>query len=382
MSTTYTYVACRDEGSIEAYVLDDAEGRLNRFAVVEGLEDVAMLAMDHRRGILYAGQGGASHEHPLLWVFTVVAGGRLVLRGTAHLPCSAAYLEFDPTSGDEHPAVAGSVGRDGLLGASYFGDAVFRVMLDSQGLPQEGQPAWIDDAAGRGMRCVVPSPDGRHVYATSLVDDRVVIYRRGATGEPPLVRSGTVNAPAGSGPRHVMVHPEGTHVALLTELSGEILTFHRDAETGELAEFARVRVDEPEDELAPGYVRGEGCGPLRIDGDEHSDADEQDSGLPERPMWAAGLMHARGANYILATERTTSALTVFDTGSQPRRRARTRTEERPRAAAVAPGRELVLVAGELSGHISVYRITEHGILNPTQRVATGARPAAFEFYRK
>ena len=46
MSTTYTYVACRDEGSIEAYVLDDAEGRLNRFAVVEGLEDVAMLAMD------------------------------------------------------------------------------------------------------------------------------------------------------------------------------------------------------------------------------------------------------------------------------------------------------------------------------------------------
>ncbi len=371
MSTTYTYVACREEGSIEAYVLDEAEGRLNRFAVIEGLDDVAVVTMDHRRGIVYAAQGGAEHESPLLWVFTVVAGGRLALRGTAYLPRSVAYLRFDPTSGDEHPAVAGSVGRDGLLGASYFGDAVFRVMLDSQGLPQEGQPAWIDDAAGRGMNCVVPSPDGKHVYATSLGDDRLVMYRRGASGEPPLVREGSVAVAEGSGPRRVMVHPAGTHVALLTELSGEVVTFHRDAETGELAEFARVRIDESEDELTPGVARGDGGAGL-VEGVE----------VPERPMWAGALMHARNASYILATERTTSALTVFDTGAQPRRRARTRTEERPRAAAVAPGRELVLVGGELSGHISVYRITEHGVLNPTQRVATGAGPSAFEFYRQ
>ena len=60
MSTTYTYVACREEGSIEAYVLDEAEGRLNRFAVIEGLDDVAVVTMDHRRGIVYAAQGGAA----------------------------------------------------------------------------------------------------------------------------------------------------------------------------------------------------------------------------------------------------------------------------------------------------------------------------------
>lgn len=345
--STYCFIACRTAGTIEAHALDEERGMLRRLAAVDGVDGVSTLAFDHGRAILYAGRGG---ETPLLSVFTVVAGGRLERRGEFELPHTAAFMSFDV---------------DGLLIASYHDSALSRIPLDDDGMPTRAYPTFTDSNAGKNIHCVLPTRDGRHVYATALGSDRIVAYRRGGEGEEALVRlPSTVVEPAGEGPRHLVISPEGDRVSVLTEMGGRVYSYDRDALSGALTLTGSVSIAGDGDQLAHGVARVPGGSPV-----------------PERPMWAAELRQARGGSLLLATERTTSKLTVLRAGDTPRVLGRVGTESRPRAAAVAPGGELVLVGGESSSHVSVYRVGEKGILEPTQRIETGENPAWFAFQR-
>ncbi|RKW70124.1 lactonase family protein [Galactobacter caseinivorans] len=345
--STYCFIACRTAGTIEAHALDEERGTLRRLAVMDGVDGVSTLAFDHGRAILYAGRAG---ETPLLSVFTVVAGGRLEPRGDFELPHSAAFMSFDV---------------DGLLIASYHDSALSRIPLDDDGIPTDARPTFTDASAGKNIHCVLPTRDGLHVYATALGSDRVLAYRRGGEGEEALVRlPSTVVEPAGEGPRHLVISPEGDRVGVITEMGGHVYSYDRDTVSGALTFTGSVSIAGDGDELAHGVARVPGGAPV-----------------PERPMWAAELRQARGGSLWLATERTTSKLTVVRAGETPRVLGRVGTETQPRAAAVAPSGELVLVGGEKSSHVSVYRVGEKGILEPTQRIETGENPAWFAFQR-
>lgn len=345
--STYTFIACRASGTIEVHALDAERGTLRRLTVVDGVDGVSTLAFDHDRAILYAGRGG---EQPLLGVFTVVAGGRLEHRGDFELPHSAAFISFD---------------GDGLLIASYHDSAVTRLPLDDDGLPTSSRPVFDDTTAGKNIHCIVPTRDGRHVYATALGSDTIVAYRRGEEGEAALVRlEDTVVEPAGEGPRHLVVSPDGARVGVVTEMGGHVYAYDRDAESGALSFTGGAPIAERADLLVRGVARVAGGAPV-----------------PERPIWAAELRQARGGELWVATERTASTLSVLRAGAKPSRTSRVVTEERPRAAAVSPAGDLILVGGETSSHVSVYRVDAEGQLELTQRIETGGNPAWFAFQR-
>ncbi|WP_291278299.1 beta-propeller fold lactonase family protein [Galactobacter sp.] len=343
--STFAFIACRDEGTIEVHSLDQERGTLRRLKCYDGVPGVSTLVFDHRRAILYAGRNG---ETPLVSAFTVVAGGRLEHRGDYELPHSLAYLAFD---------------GDALLVASYHDSALSRIPLDSDGLPTTQLPTYTDDRDVAQVHCVLPTRDGRHVYATSLGTDAILTYRRGGEGEPDLVRlPDTIVEPAGDGPRHLIVAPDGSKVVVLTEMGGRVLFYSRDAETGVLTLEQVASIQGRDDHLVRGVARIPG-------GAE----------VPDQPMWAADIRGVRGGEFFITTERTTSKLAVLRGGDQPRLVGQATTEKQPRAAAVVPGGELVFVAGELSDHISVYRVGGNGVLSPTQRVETGAKPSWITF---
>lgn len=345
--STYAFIACRAAGTIEVHAMDEEAGTLRRLAVVDGVADVNTLAFDHERAILYAGRTG---RPALLSAFTVVAGGRLEHRGDVELPHSLAYLTFD---------------GDGLLVASYHDSALSRVPLDEDGLPTDTRATFTDTAAGRNIHCVKVSKDGRHVYATALGSDLILTYRRGVGEEPALVRlPDTVVEPAGEGPRHLLISPDDARVAVVTEMGGHVYSYHRDADSGALTRVGEVSIEAPEDHLVRGVARVKG-------GAE----------VPERPMWAAELRQARDGALWITTERTTSKIAVLRAGDAPQVLGWVGTEQRPRAAAVSPGGQVLLVGGETSDHVSVYRIGSNGVLEPTQRFETGGTPAWMAFQR-
>jgi 6-phosphogluconolactonase len=343
--STFAFIACRDEGTIEVHTLDPEQGVLRRLKCYDGVTGVNTLVFDHRRAILYAGRNG---EIPLVTAFTVVAGGRLEHRGDFALPHSLAYLSFD---------------GDGLLVASYHDSALTRIPLDSNGLPTTQRPVFTDDEDVAQVHCVVPTKDGRHVYATSLGTDAVLTYRRGGEGEPPLVRlPDTLVDPEGDGPRHLVIKPDGSEVAVLTEMGGRVLRYDRDTESGALTLTGTASIQGSDDHLVRGVARVPGGDPV-----------------PDHPMWAADIRAMRGGAYFIATERTTSKLSVVRSDESLKLVGQVGTEQQPRAAAVVPGGELLLVAGELSDHVSVYRLLDNGVLQPTQRVQTGAKPSWMTF---
>lgn len=344
--STYTFIACRASGTIEVHALDQEKGTLRRLSVIEGMSDVSTLVFDHERANLYAGRVGAT---PAISVFTVVAGGRLEHRGDVDLDYPPAFLAFD---------------GDGLLIASYHGSALTRLPLDADGLPTLSEGRFDDTTSGKNIHAVAVTKDRRHVYATALGSDLILGYRRGGEGEPALVAlEPTPVGPVGSGPRHLVISQDGTRLTVITEMTGEVITYHRDGATGTLSEAGRTSIVRDEDGLETGVARVGGAV------------------VPDSPVWAAELRQADGGARWIATERTTSTVSVLDAGDAPRVIGRTGTEERPRAAAVSPSGDLVLIGGETSSHVSIYRLKENGVLEPTQRIETGGNPAWFAFQR-
>ena len=82
-----------------------------------------------------------------------------------------------------------------------------------------------------GAYDVVVSPDGRHVYVTSLNSNRIVVFSRAqATGElTQVVAIGHVNL---SQPRGIAISPDGKQVYVAGNLSDNLLIFNRDNDSG------------------------------------------------------------------------------------------------------------------------------------------------------
>jgi len=105
--------------------------------------------------------------------------------------------------------------------------------------------------AGAHVHSLVPSPEGRHLYASDLGADKVFIYRYdGASTEQPLSAAipASVSLPPGSGPRHLLFDAKGQHAYLTLEMSGEVVVF--DVEDGALIERQRLPLSERQDAAA------------------------------------------------------------------------------------------------------------------------------------
>ena len=346
MSPTFVYVACAADGTADVFTFDAGQGSLALLARTPKFDGVRTLAINPGHGLLYAGLNG---ETPLVRTFTINGdSGTLTAGPDVELPATNTYV---------------SLSNDGsrLFSASYLDGAVSSVSVHANG--GLAQDARIAATPGPQAHSVIPGPGGAHVYAASTGADRLAWYTPANDGT--LVEAGAVTSPEGSGPRHFRFSPDGTKLYLLHEMTGMVRVFDRDLGTGALTEIQSLQ--SVPDVL--GLSRGTLHTPTSPPVDPH-----------RSPIWCADVQLA--GHFLFTTERTSSTISTFavdpDSGLLTHLRT-TPTETQPRGAAVTPDHDFLLVCGELSHAMSVYRIDPRtGDLERTDRVETARGPMWIE----
>lgn len=103
---------------------------------------------------------------------------------------------------------------------------------------------------GPHMHSIIPSSDGKFIYASDLGIDKVKIYEvEGETGQLVPAEKPYVENEPGSGPRHFAIHPEGRFAYSVEELSSTVAVFSVDPSTGALEQIQRI-------EMLPGEFEG------------------------------------------------------------------------------------------------------------------------------
>lgn len=92
------------------------------------------------------------------------------------------------------------------------------------------------------IHCAVFAPDRRHLLATDLGNDCIYTFALRYGSDEPLELIHTTHTAPGAGPRHLTFSPDGQRVYLVTELSGEVMTFRYD--DGILSLLQTVECDE------------------------------------------------------------------------------------------------------------------------------------------
>lgn len=325
-------VANAGDGSISTFRLSG--GRLERLAVNEGITGCSTFAVDADRDLVYAGVKG--EPAGILTLTLDRTSGRLAPQSRLDLPRGG--MNYLALSHD------GTV----LLGAAYGGGYGISCTV-SDGVV--GAPASTIEFPN--LHSVLPSADSRFAYFVSLGADLIAQYALGQDALLTPLTPETVAAPAGSGPRHLVLNDAQDAVYVLTEFSGEVLHYGRDARTGEIDLRGATTA----------YDTAEGLGHSEFGADP----------LANHFIWGADLHFGAGGRTLWASERTESTLGAVAVGADGSLSAPERftvTETQPRGFALSPDGAHLIAAGEKSTTVSLYAV--HGDeLELLQQIETG-----------
>jgi 6-phosphogluconolactonase len=92
------------------------------------------------------------------------------------------------------------------------------------------------------VHSVIPSADGKFIYASSLGLDRIMVYGVSDSGaflpaQPPYASS-----TPGAGPRHLAIHPNGRFAWSVEEITSSVAAYDRDPESGVLTAKERFKM--------------------------------------------------------------------------------------------------------------------------------------------
>jgi len=339
---SFVYVSNADDGNIDGYALDQATGALTSLGKTPAGPKVMPMTVSPDRRHLYAVV--RSEPFAVLTYAIDPASGALRQEATAPLPDSMAYVSTD---------AAGRV----LFTASYGGDKVAVSPIDADGLVKAEAGQVIP--TGKNAHAIRADRSNRFVYATNLGSDQIVQFRfDAATGrltpnDPPVVK-----VAAGNGPRHPVLSPDDKHLYVLCELSGNVLHFAVDQETGTLTLLDSTGTVPAEAGLVPGLPPGT---PPANDGKQR--------------IWAADIQPTPDGRFLYATERTTSRialLSVDPATGKPAYVANYPTETQPRGIRVDASGTWLVASGEKSDRLAVYRIDKaSGALTPVGHYPVG-----------
>lgn len=333
MTDSLVLVANAGDSSISTFRFTD--GRLERLAVAEGLNGCSNFVVDDERDLVHAAVKGSDGEDAgILTLSLDRATGVLAPRSRVATPGgSLNYVALT---------------RDGsaLLGAAYSG---------GYGIVCPVEDGVVREAVARiaypRLHSVLPSADGRFAYFVSLEADLVAQYALGDDLRLSPLDPPTVACPEGSGPRHLAFSAAQDAVYVLTEFSGEVLRFARDAESGVLTFRDAV----------PAYDRSKNLGHSVIDEDPRA----------HHYIWGADIHLANGMLWCSErTESTLGAVQVGEDGTLVPPTSFTVTEMQPRGFAISPDGRHLVAAGEKSTTVSLYAI-DGDRLDLLQRAETG-----------
>lgn len=297
----------------------------------------AAFAVDAARDRVYS-----ATKEPEASIVTLVldrATGALTEVGRLAIPETVAYLDL---------AQDGTV----LLGGSYHGGWGTSWRVDEEGALH----ATDTTVRHANVHCSVADPSGTSAYFVALGDDLVAQNRLDADGTLTPLDPPTVSLPEGCGPRHLTFSADGSSAYLVTEFSGEVFRFDRDAEGAlELAESVDV------------YAPDRGLKHSRYGAEPKA----------EHLIWGADVHVVQDGRRLVASERTESTLATIALDADGQLgdvEAFAETEQQPRGFNVMPDGRHLVVAGEASGGVALVRVEDDGSMTQLDRLDTGAGP--------
>jgi 6-phosphogluconolactonase len=346
--TTYFYAASGATGDIAAYRLDPERESLASAATVAAGSghDLSSIAIDAPRRRLYA----ADRTRPGIVTFAIdPADGTLTELAVVPTQSPVVYLSL-------------SADRGRIFGASYVDGNVCEHTVDADGIVCLAERSALSFGSDAHCHCVIETPGGE-LWVASLGHDR--LYRVGqdpATGRL-AERQPPVEATPASGPRHLAFSSRRSEVYVIGERDARI-TAYPLAEPGEPADRGdrgnsggpgdlsgqpRTWTTLPDEiRLAPGRIRSAGG-----DNPTHDAA----TGLPF--TWAADLALSPDERLLFSTERSSSTVSVTSalTGELL---SWAYAERQPRGLCIDPTGEFLLVTGEQSETVSLFRVQADG----------------------
>ena len=250
-----------------------------------------------------------------------------------------------------------------LMVANYGSGSVASRRIDEDGSLVKSNSAHQHEGSsinerrqkGPHAHSIYAGPDNKFAYAPDLGIDQVVIYS--LNPESALMKKvGAAETPAGSGPRHMKFSRDGKQAYVLTELHLTVAVYDRDPASGLLGTIRQnvQSLDKGADH------DGMSCSEIRV----HPNG---------RFLYTANRdVKGTGRDSI-------SVFQVIENGRIKRIQNIPARVSIPRNIGVDPGGNWLLVAGQRSGNVPVFRITENGTLKDNGNEVKVANAMCVEF---
>jgi 6-phosphogluconolactonase len=224
-----TYVACyTDEKKEGIYILesDDETGAFYLLDAVRGIENSTCLTINHKKTVLYAGQGlpeyGPKAVNGAVAAYGI-KGDKLVPLNHRRLgvtpPC---YVSLDPAE----QALAFAEYTNAMAGVFELAPDGSFAATPPVTVKHVGKGPDPERQTHAHAHCAEVSPDGLHLCVVDLGIDRVKVYDFPGRANGLQERSGmTITSAGGAGPRHILFHPNRQTAYLLHELNNTISSF-------------------------------------------------------------------------------------------------------------------------------------------------------------
>lgn len=327
-------------------------------------EGIRVFTFDQNKGTYRYIDGLTGIENPSYLTINK-AGTRVYAVAENELPGSTANaLSFDKTNGRlkflNRQSTAGaapchialSPHEDYAVTANYASGNITLFPINREGLLEKGHTIEFKGTGpvkGRQdqphLHCITFTPDRKLLLANDLGTDKIHVFPLDKNGRPQEKAACDISLKAGSGPRHLCFAPNGKTAYLITELSGEVVTFN----------YKNSRLTPRQ------YIKADSLNAMGS-ADIHTSPDG-------RFVYASNRLKGDG----IAIFRVNANGELSKKGYQP-------TGIHPRNFNLTPNGRYLLVACRDSNEIQIYeRNQETGLLHDTGRKISMPKPVCLKF---
>lgn len=346
---TFVYVSNQDDADISTYTLQtEGGGRLIPGERVPAGKLVMPLASTSDARFLYASV--RTKPYSVLAYRIDASTGGLRWIGTTPLPENMVTISIDRSN-------------RWLLGTSYATNELSVNAIGADGRI-DPTPAQFVSSGGGKPHSIKLDRDNRFAYVAHMSPSELTCYGFDpSTGQLDIKKATSAKDESRNGARHFVFSQDGGFVYLLGELTGVVMVYTRDKETGALKEIQKISSLPADSNLVKGVPRVVTGTP----GEEPFD--------PAKVIWAADIQMTPDGRFVYTTERTRSTLTHFSIDPQTgllKLIGHLQTEKQPRAIAIDPSGQFLIASGQLSDKLSLYAIDRStGALTLRERVPAG-----------
>lgn len=347
--TIRVYLGTQGQGESKGiYVaeLDTESGALSQPILATELGGCGFVALHPNKKYLYS---TARADGNAVAAFKIMEDGTLT------------PLNTKPSEGRSPCHVSVDATGNCLLVANYGSGSVAALKIDEDGSLVKSSSAHqhkgssVNESRQKGPHAhsFYAGPDNKFAYAPDLGIDQVMIYKLDAESAT-LTEAGAARTPAGAGPRHMKFGKDGKQAYVLNELHLTVSVFDRDPTTGSLTEKEVVSTGTEKE--------GMSCSEIRVH--------------PNGKFVYAANRDGAGKN-----RDSVSVFQVQNGGALKLIQVEPARVEIPRNIGVDPDGKWLLVAGQRSGNVPVFKIGDDGKLSYNGNEVKVANAMCVEFLK-